>query len=94
MGAVDFSDMNYDERPYDKWQAYGQAKSAQSPLPGEVDRREKGNVIRSCAIHAGGIFTQLQRHLSNVEMAKFGWTDADGNPSAAAEKLVKSRLQG
>jgi hypothetical protein len=27
-------------------------------------------------------------------MAEFGWTDADGNPSAVAEKLFKSPSQG
>ena len=94
MGAVDFSDMNYDQRPYDKWQAYGQAKSGQSLMAVELDRREKGNCIRSFAVHPGGIFTPLQRHLGNAEMAGFGWTDADGNPSAVAKKLFKSPSQG
>ena len=94
MGAVDFSDMNYDERPYDKWQAYGQAKSAQSLMAVELDRREQGNGLRSFAVHPGGIFTPLQRHLGNAEMAEFGWTDADGNPSAVAAKLFKSPSQG
>ena len=94
MGAVDFSDMNYDQRPYDKWQAYGQAKSAQSLMAVELDRREKDNGIRSFAVHPGGIFTPLQRHLGNAEMAEFGWTDADGNPSAVAAKLFKSPSQG
>ena len=69
MGAVDFSDMNYDERPYDKWQAYGQAKSAQSLMAVELDRREKDSGIRSFAVHPRGIFTPLQRHLGNAEMA-------------------------
>jgi len=94
MGAVDFSDMNYDERPYDKWQAYGQAKSAQSLMAVELDRREQGNGLRSFAVHPGGIFTPLQRHLGNAEMAEFGWTDVDGNPSAVAAKLFKSPSQG
>jgi NAD(P)-dependent dehydrogenase (short-subunit alcohol dehydrogenase family) len=94
MGAVDFSDMNYDERPYDKWQAYGQAKSAQSLMAVELDRREQGNGLRSFAVHPGGIFTPLQRHLGNAEMAEFGWTDSDGNPSAVAAKLFKSPKQG
>ena len=94
MSAVDFADMNYDERPYDKWQAYGQAKSAQSLMAVELDRRERDNGIRSFAVHPGGIFTPLQRHLDNAEMAEFGWTDTDGNPSAVAEKLFKSPSQG
>ena len=94
MGAVDFSDMNYDQRPYDKWQAYGQAKSAQSLMAVELDCREKDSGIRGFAVHPGGIFTPLQRHLGNAEMAEFGWTDTDGNPSAVAEKLFKSTSQG
>ena len=94
MGAVDFSDMNYDQRPYDKWQAYGQAKSAQSLMAVELDRQEKDNGIRSFAVHPGGIFTPLQRHLGYAEMAEFGWTDTEGNPSAMAEKLFKSPSQG
>jgi NAD(P)-dependent dehydrogenase (short-subunit alcohol dehydrogenase family) len=94
MGNVDFADMNYDQRPYDKWQAYGQAKSAQSLMAVELDRREKDSGIRSFAVHPGGIFTPLQRHLGNAEMAEFGWTDTDGNPSAVAEKLFKSTSQG
>ena len=94
MGNVDFSDMNYDQRPYDKWQAYGQAKSAQSLMAVELDRREKDSGIRSFAVHPGGIFTPLQRHLGNAEMAEFGWTDTDGNPSTVAEKLFKSTSQG
>ena len=51
MGAVDFADMNYDQRPYDKWQAYGQTKSAQSLMAVELDRREKSNGIRLSLIH-------------------------------------------
>lgn len=94
MGNVDFADMNYDQRSYDKWQAYGQAKSAQSLMAVELDRREKDSGIRSFAVHPGGIFTPLQRHLGNAEMAEFGWTDTDGNPSAVAEKLFKSTSQG
>ena len=60
----------------------------------ELDRREKDNNIRSFAVHPGGIFTPLQRHLGNAEMAEFGWTDTEGNPSAVAEKLFKSPSQG
>jgi NAD(P)-dependent dehydrogenase (short-subunit alcohol dehydrogenase family) len=94
MSAVRFDDMNYTDREYDKWQAYGQAKSAQSLMAVEVDRREAGNGIRSFSVHPGGIFTPLQRHLGNAEMAEFGWTDTDGRPSPVAEKLFKTTTQG
>ena len=94
MSAVRFDDMNYTDREYDKWQAYGQAKSAQSLMAVELDRREAGNGIRSFSVHPGGIFTPLQRHLGNTEMAEFGWTDTDGRPSPVAEKLFKTTTQG
>ena len=94
MSPVRFEDMNYLQRDYDKWQAYGQAKSAQSLMAVELDRREKDNGLRAFSVHPGGIFTPLQRHLGNAEMAEFGWTDADGNPSAVAAKLFKTTTQG
>ena len=94
MSPVRFDDMNYQQRDYDKWQAYGQAKSAQSLMAVELDRREKDNGLRALSVHPGGIFTPLQRHLGNAEMAEFGWTDADGNPSAVAAKLFKTTTQG
>ena len=78
MSPVRFEDMNYQQRDYDKWQAYGQAKSAQSLMAVELDRREKDNGLRALSVHPGGIFTPLQRHLGNAEMAEFGWTDSDG----------------
>ena len=94
MSPVRFEDMNYQQRDYDKWQAYGQAKSAQSLMAVELDRREKDNGLRAFSVHPGGIFTPLQRHLGNAEMAEFGWTDAEGNPSAVAAKLFKTAIQG
>ena len=94
MSPVRFDDMNYEQRDYDKWQAYGQAKSAQSLMAVELDRREKDNGIRAFSVHPGGIFTPLQRHLGNAEMAEFGWTDTDGRPSPVAEKLFKTTTQG
>ena len=94
MSAVRFDDMNYTDREYDKWQAYGQAKSAQSLMAVELDRREAGNGIRGFSVHPGGIFTPLQRYLGNAEMAEFGWTDTDGRPSPVAEKLFKTTTQG
>ena len=94
FGGIEFSDMNYEHRPYDKWQAYGQAKSAQSLMAVELDRRERENGIRSFAVHPGGIFTPLQRHLGNDEMAEFGWTTQDGQPSPVAQKLFKSTSEG
>ena len=94
IGGVDFDDMNYDTRAYEKWQAYGQAKTAQSLMAVELDRRESGNGIRSFAVHPGGIFTPLQRHLENEEMTAMGWTTPEGGPSELAAANFKTPSQG
>ena len=94
FSGIDFDDMNYEQRAYDKWQAYGQAKSAQSLMAVTLDARERDNGIRSFAVHPGGIFTPLQRHLKNEEMVEFGWTTTDGSPSEIAKQLFKTPSEG
>lgn len=94
ISGIDFDDMNFDTRAYEKWAAYGQAKSAQALMAIELDRREKDNGIRSFAVHPGGIFTPLQRHLPNAEMAAMGWTNEDGTPSELAAAGFKSTKTG
>ncbi|HEX4222426.1 MAG TPA: SDR family NAD(P)-dependent oxidoreductase [Pseudonocardiaceae bacterium] len=64
---------------YDKWAAYGQAKTANSLFAVHLDALAKDAGVRAFAVHPGGIRTPLQRHLTNTEMAGFGWTDEDGN---------------
>lgn len=67
------------ERGYDKWQAYGQAKTANVLFAVELDRRGAEHGVRAFALHPGGILTPLQRHLSRREMVEAGWIDEDGN---------------
>ncbi len=63
FSPVVFEDPNYESRAYDKWEAYGQAKTANILHAVELDRRLKGRGVRSYAIHPGGIMTELGRHL-------------------------------
>jgi NAD(P)-dependent dehydrogenase (short-subunit alcohol dehydrogenase family) len=72
MGAVDFSDPNFNERPYDKWAAYGQSKSANSLFAVELDKRGQEHGIRAFAVHPGGILTDLVRHMTEEELNGFG----------------------
>jgi NAD(P)-dependent dehydrogenase (short-subunit alcohol dehydrogenase family) len=68
------------EHGYEKWDAYGQAKTANSLFAVQLDTLGQGDGVRAFAAHPGGIMTPLQRHLSREEMAAAGWLDADGNP--------------
>jgi NAD(P)-dependent dehydrogenase (short-subunit alcohol dehydrogenase family) len=77
--GVDFDDVNFDRRAYDKWQAYGQAKSANALFAVALDARGKAHGVRAFAVHPGGIATPLQRHLTMDEQVAMGWYDAEGN---------------
>jgi NAD(P)-dependent dehydrogenase (short-subunit alcohol dehydrogenase family) len=89
--GVVFDDIMFDRRPYEKWQAYGQAKTANSLFAVQLDQLGADAGVRAFAVHPGGILTPLQRHLSKEEMMDFGWIDADGNP---LETRFKTPEQG
>jgi len=75
---VHFEDIHYRQRPYDKWEAYGQAKTANSLFAVGFDERFADLGINANAVMPGGIMTPLQRHLSREEMIGFGWMDENG----------------
>jgi NAD(P)-dependent dehydrogenase (short-subunit alcohol dehydrogenase family) len=68
------------EHGYDKWTAYGQAKTANVLFAVQLDRLGQDAGVRAFALHPGGIMTPLQRHLSQEEMRERGWIDANGKP--------------
>ena len=66
--AVDFDDLNFDSKPYDKWLAYGQAKTANALFAIEFGRRLQRKGVRSFAVHPGVIITDLGRHLTDADI--------------------------
>lgn len=78
LSPIRFDDINFAEG-YDKWRAYGQAKTANSLFAVELDRLGRESGVRAFAVHPGGIMTELQRHLPKEEMVAAGWMDAEGN---------------
>ncbi|MFG2729452.1 SDR family NAD(P)-dependent oxidoreductase [Streptomyces canus] len=81
--AHHFSGMRWDDvhwrTGYDKWQAYGQAKTANVLFAVHLDRLGADRGVRAFALHPGGILTPLQRHLPKAEMVERGWIDEQGN---------------
>ena len=78
FGEVDFSDPNFNKRPYDKWAAYGQSKSANSLFAVELDKRGQEHGIRAFAAHPGAILTNLIRYMTEEELKAFGIYREDG----------------
>jgi NAD(P)-dependent dehydrogenase (short-subunit alcohol dehydrogenase family) len=68
--GVDFDDIHFVRRPYDPWVAYGQSKTANVLFAVEASRRwaEAGIVVN--AVMPGGIRTNLQRYVTDEELAR------------------------
>lgn len=64
---------------YDKWLAYGQAKTANVLFAVRLDELATSRNVHAFAVHPGGIWTPLQRHIERPEMVERGWMDAEGN---------------
>ncbi|MFJ8630520.1 SDR family NAD(P)-dependent oxidoreductase [Streptomyces sp. NPDC093568] len=79
LSGIRWDDVHW-RRGYDKWEAYGQAKTANVLFAVHLDRLGAGHGVRAFALHPGGILTPLQRHLRKEEMVERGWIDEQGNP--------------
>ncbi|MFJ1647904.1 SDR family NAD(P)-dependent oxidoreductase [Streptomyces sp. NPDC088258] len=79
------------EQGYDKWQAYGQAKTANALFALRLDALGEEMGVRAFSLHPGGILTPLQRHLTREEMVRSGWIDENG---ALANTSFKTPEQG
>ena len=79
LHGLDLDDPNFERRDYDKWLAYGQAKSANALFALQLDKLGESRGVRAFAVHPGGIATPLQRHLTMEEQRAMGWYDEDGN---------------
>ena len=76
--AIRWDDVMF-EHGYDKWLAYGQAKTANALFAVHLDALARDGGVRAFAVHPGGILTPLQRHLPKQEMVEAGWIDEEGN---------------
>ncbi|MCX5536823.1 oxidoreductase [Streptomyces sp. NBC_00006] len=63
---------------YDKWLAYGQAKTANALFAVHLDAVGQGDGVRAFALHPGRIITALQREMTLREQIDRGWVDEHG----------------
>ncbi len=64
ISDVNIDDPNFESTPYNEWQAYGRAKTANALYAVGLDKRLKARGARATAVHPGGIQTELGRHLT------------------------------
>lgn len=79
IAPPDLDDPNFERTEYNKWLAYGRAKSANALFAVGLDRRGQAHGVRAFAVHPGGIMTDLQRYMPREEQQAMGWIDEHGN---------------
>jgi NAD(P)-dependent dehydrogenase (short-subunit alcohol dehydrogenase family) len=85
---IDLHDPNWEQGPYDKFKAYGAAKTANVLFTVALDARYRASGVRSFAVHPGTVATSLSRYMSKGDMkAMMGLGSADRDPSAARPRL-------
>ncbi|MEO1046595.1 MAG: oxidoreductase [Pseudomonadota bacterium] len=94
QSPIRWDDPFFTRQPYDKWQAYGQSKTANALFARGFNARLSESGGRVFSVHPGGIATPLQRHLHDEEMVALGWKDESGDWSANAKEMFKSTTQG
>ncbi|MFH9010857.1 SDR family NAD(P)-dependent oxidoreductase [Streptomyces sp. NPDC017943] len=76
--GVVFDDIHFRERPYEPWSAYGQSKTANVLFAVEGAVRWAADGITVNALMPGGIRTNLQRHVTEEELARLRAQSAGG----------------
>ncbi|MZG12084.1 SDR family NAD(P)-dependent oxidoreductase [Streptomyces sp. SID5914] len=89
--AFDFDDPHFARRPYDRWAAYAQSKTA-DVLFAVGARRWLADGITANALNPGWISTNLQRHVDDATMRALGAMDDEGN--IIEQPYYKTPLQG
>ncbi len=77
--GITFDDIHFRNRPYDKWESYGQAKTANALFAVGFNERFADLGVNANSVMPGGIRTPLQRHMTMDEMRAMGWYDEQGN---------------
>src|SRR5690606_18223772 len=94
FGSLDLGDLDFTRRPYDKWLAYGQAKTAVALFAAALDARGRKHGVRAFSVHPGSILGPLARHLSREEIDAFGAVNEDGTPVIDPARDMKTPEQG
>ncbi|TGD89986.1 SDR family NAD(P)-dependent oxidoreductase [Mycolicibacterium sp. CH28] len=100
-GGLRWEDLNYDdESGYDKWQAYGQSKTANVLFTVEAERRWGPRGVHSFAVHPGVVHTELARHMTPDDfsgggvLANLEVTDVEHGAATTVWAAVSPELAG
>jgi NAD(P)-dependent dehydrogenase (short-subunit alcohol dehydrogenase family) len=70
-GEVQFDNYEFQKGNYSPWAGYGQAKTANIYMASEIENRYGTKGLHGLALHPGGIWTGLQKHVSAEQLEKW-----------------------
>jgi NAD(P)-dependent dehydrogenase (short-subunit alcohol dehydrogenase family) len=79
LSDIHFDDIQYQHRPYDKWEAYAQSKTADALLAVALTRHFGEQGITANAVNPGGVRTELQQRYLTPEEIRARYYDEAGN---------------
>ena len=79
LSDIHFDDIQYHHRPYDKWEAYAQSKTADALLAVALTRHFGEQGITANAVNPGGVRTGLQEQYLTPEEIRARYYDEAGN---------------
>lgn len=90
-----FEDLNFVNREFESFSAYGQSKTASILFSLELDIRGKNTGVRSYSLHPGIISeTELGRNVPHEDLVAYGIFDENGKVINDPSKGLKSLSQG
>ncbi|NEU99587.1 SDR family NAD(P)-dependent oxidoreductase [Bradyrhizobium uaiense] len=94
LPGFDLTDLDFNQRPYDKVAAYAQSKAANALFALALDMRTRDHGIRAYSVHPGSILGNLARHVSREELEAYGLFNPDGTPLIDPAQDKKNFAQG
>ncbi len=95
FSPVVFEDPNFERRPYEKWAAYGQSKTANILFALELDKRGQSQHIRAFSLHPGRILeTNLSKYMTREDMQAMGALNQNDKPVDDTVNPLKTIPQG
>ncbi|MGW7486872.1 SDR family NAD(P)-dependent oxidoreductase [Streptomyces sp. NPDC054786] len=104
LSDIHWDDVHF-EHGYDKWQAYGQAKTANALFALQLDTLGRDAGVRAFSLHPGAISTQLARYMSQEELTELsamidasatnsGWKTPEQGAATQVWAATSPRLAG
>lgn len=78
LSDINYEDVNFKQRPYDKFIAYAQSKTANVLFSIGLTKRYRDHGVVSNALMPGGIMTNIFRHTTQEDFKNLGYLNDDG----------------